>query len=56
MADATKAEKSEVAKSTKPEKPSEEVYQKELVAAEKALEAAKTRLVSVLCITIDHSH
>jgi hypothetical protein len=56
MADTTKAEKPEVVKSSKPDKPNEEVYQKELVAAEKALEAAKTRLVSIHLMSHTHTH
>jgi hypothetical protein len=36
-------------KAAKPDKPDEDVYKKELAAAEKALEAARARVVSFHC-------
>jgi hypothetical protein len=47
MADVAKTDKGSVM-STKPDRPDEEVYKKELEAAEKAHEDAKARLVGSL--------
>jgi hypothetical protein len=54
MAEVSKTDKGKE-KVAKPEKPDEEGFKKELEAAEKAHEAAKTRLVSRLIIALKSS-